>query len=92
MNDWNLLIIHYLGLDHIGHASGAFNSLIENKLSEMDEIVDKIYWKISENDLLIIRGDHGMVNQGGYGGWSYVETNVPAVFISDQLKHVEKRS
>ena len=33
MNDWNLLIVHYLGLDHIGHASGAFNSLIKDKLS-----------------------------------------------------------
>jgi ethanolaminephosphotransferase len=88
MNDWNLLIVHYLGLDHIGHASGAFNSLIKDKLSEMDEIIEKIYSKMTKNDLLLITGDHGMVDKGGHGGSSYVETHVPAVFISNQLKEI----
>jgi ethanolaminephosphotransferase len=86
MNDWDLLIIHYLGLDHIGHASGAFNSLIKDKLSEMDEIIEKIYLKMSKTDLLLITGDHGMADQGGHGGSSYVETHVPAVFISHEIK------
>jgi ethanolaminephosphotransferase len=90
MNDWNLLIAHYLGLDHIGHASGAFNSLIKDKLSEMDEIIEKIFSKMTKNDLLIITGDHGMADKGGHGGSSYVETHVPAVFISNQLKQIEK--
>jgi ethanolaminephosphotransferase len=90
MDDWNLLIVHYLGLDHIGHASGAFNSLIKDKLSEMDEVINKIYSKMSENDLLIITGDHGMADKGGHGGSSYVETHVPAVFISNQLKEVDR--
>src|SRR5205814_2112340 len=74
----------------IGHASGAFNSLIKDKLFEMDEIIEKIYSKITQNDLLIITGDHGMADQGGHGGSSYVETYVPAVFISKQLKQIDK--
>jgi ethanolaminephosphotransferase len=90
MNDWNLLIVHYLGLDHIGHASGAFNALIKDKLSEMDQIIETIYSKMSKNDLLLITGDHGMVDKGGHGGSSYVETHVPAVFISNQLKEIAK--
>lgn len=90
MNDWDLLIVHYLGLDHIGHALGAFNSLIEDKLSEMDEVIENIYSKMNENDLLIVTGDHGMADKGGHGGSSYVETHVPAVFISKQLKQIEK--
>lgn len=67
-SDWNLLITHYLSLYHIGHASGAFNSLIKDKLSEMNAIIEKIYLKLNKNDVLIITGDHGMTDQGGYGG------------------------
>jgi ethanolaminephosphotransferase len=62
------LIVHYLGLDHIGHAYGAFNLHIKDKLSEMDEIIAKIYSKIRKNDLLLITGDHEMADQGGHGG------------------------
>jgi ethanolaminephosphotransferase len=88
MNDWNLLIVHYLGLDHIGHAFGAFNSFVKEKLIEMDQVIEKIFSVMSKNDILIITGDHGMADQGGHGGSSYVETHVPAVFISHQLKDI----
>ncbi|CAF5222051.1 unnamed protein product, partial [Rotaria magnacalcarata] len=37
LNGWNFLIIHYLGLDHIGHASGAFNDFVKDKLLEYDK-------------------------------------------------------
>jgi hypothetical protein len=56
----------------------------------MDEIIEKIFSKMTKNDLLIITGDHGMADKGGHGGSSYVETHVPAVFISNQLKQIEK--
>jgi len=34
----------------------------------MDEIIEKIYSKITKNDLLLITGDHEMADQGGHGG------------------------
>lgn len=37
------MILHYLGLDHIGHVFGPFNSLIKTKLFEMDNIIQKIH-------------------------------------------------
>ena len=92
MNDWDLLIVHYLGLDHIGHAIGALNSFVEDKLSEMDEVILQIYSKMKKNDLLIITGDHGMADQGGHGGSSDVETHVPTVFISHQFDHLPSQS
>lgn len=38
-----MLILHYLGLDHIGHISGPNSPLIGHKLSEMDSILMKIH-------------------------------------------------
>jgi len=41
--DWDILILHYLGLDHIGHVMGPSSPLIESKLKEMDSVVKQIY-------------------------------------------------
>lgn len=41
--DWDMLILHYLGLDHIGHTSGPSSPLIGRKLSEMDSVLMKIH-------------------------------------------------
>lgn len=40
--DWKLLILHYLGLDHIGHVEGHASSRIKHKLNEMDDALKKI--------------------------------------------------
>ena len=41
-DDWSMMILHYLGLDHIGHLIGPSSSLLPPKLTEMDEIVHTI--------------------------------------------------
>lgn len=41
--DWDVLILHYLGLDHIGHVSGPHSPLIGRKLGEMDSILMRIH-------------------------------------------------
>jgi len=40
--DWTLLILHYLGLDHIGHVEGHASPKVQHKLMEMDDAVKKI--------------------------------------------------
>ena len=45
-DDWDVLILHYLGLDHIGHTLGPGSSLIRTKLEEMDGIVEKITYSL----------------------------------------------
>lgn len=42
-SDWDLMILHYLGLDHIGHIEGPKSSLIQPKLQEMDDIIARLY-------------------------------------------------
>lgn len=43
LSDWRLLILHYLGLDHIGHVEGPFSAKVPNKLREMDDVVRHIH-------------------------------------------------
>ena len=46
--DWDILILHYLGLDHIGHAHGARSPLLGDKLLEMDNVIQKIFTGLKE--------------------------------------------
>ncbi|KAL6424028.1 hypothetical protein ACFW04_009733 [Cataglyphis niger] len=86
-NDWTVMILHYLGLDHIGHVEGPFGASIKPKLQEMDKIIDKIaqrvqYWNTDGIPaLFVICGDHGMKNSGGHGGSTPQETTVPLIAI-----------
>ncbi|XP_047507590.1 GPI ethanolamine phosphate transferase 2 isoform X1 [Pieris napi] len=81
---FDFLVLHYLGLDHIGHLEGARSPKIKPKLIEMDSIVKKIHTAMQTWDrsgVLIICGDHGMRDAGGHGGASPAEVLVPLVVL-----------
>ncbi|XP_060093042.1 GPI ethanolamine phosphate transferase 2 isoform X2 [Heteronotia binoei] len=87
--DWDLLILHYLGLDHIGHLSGPNSPLVGPKLSEMDNIIKKIHTSLLSKEgevalpsLLVVCGDHGMSETGSHGGSSEGEVHTPLLFVS----------
>ncbi|KAH9712748.1 GPI ethanolamine phosphate transferase 2 [Citrus sinensis] len=86
-DDWNLLILHYLGLDHVGHIGGRSSLLMAPKLAEMDEVVKMIHTSIltRENDqgwtLLVVVSDHGMTENGNHGGSSFEEADSLALFV-----------
>ncbi|KAK9109129.1 hypothetical protein Sjap_017189 [Stephania japonica] len=92
-DDWNLLILHYLGLDHVGHIGGRNSILMLPKLKEMDDVVMRIHQSISSphdihhrRTLLVIASDHGMTESGNHGGSSYEETDSLALFIGLESK------
>ncbi|XP_061542655.1 GPI ethanolamine phosphate transferase 2 [Phycodurus eques] len=92
-DDWDILILHYLGLDHIGHISGPHSSLIPPKLLEMDDILKKIHGFLISKEaegsfpyLLVLCADHGMSETGSHGGSSEPEVNTPLVLISPAFK------
>ena len=81
--DWDVMILHYLGLDHVGHMEGPFAPYnIRRKLHEMDEVIRKIYSGLNDEDLFLILSDHGMANEGGHGGSSHMEVRTPSLFAS----------
>ena len=68
-NDFDLLIGHRLGVDHIGHTY--LNNLdprIGEQLSANDELAANIINSMDNNTVLFILGDHGMRSDGGHGG------------------------
>lgn len=42
-HSWDILLLHYLGLDHIGHSLGGKHPEIHVKLREMDSVIDGIW-------------------------------------------------
>ena len=70
--DWDGLIFHYLGLDHVGHSGGPKSSLMRPKQAEMDSVAQTIYTTLVKKDtlgakqqddlptLFVLCGDHGM--------------------------------
>ena len=43
-----MMILHYLGLDHIGHLIGPSSHLIPTKLQEMDQVVKKVHTSLTK--------------------------------------------
>ncbi|XP_007467956.1 PREDICTED: GPI ethanolamine phosphate transferase 2 isoform X2 [Lipotes vexillifer] len=91
--DWDVLILHYLGLDHIGHISGPKSPLIGRKLSEMDSVLMKIHTSLLSEEretllpnLLVLCGDHGMSEAGGHGASSVQEVNTALILISSAFE------
>ncbi|QDS70250.1 hypothetical protein FKW77_007355 [Venturia effusa] len=90
-NDWDAMVLHYLGLDHIGHKAGPFSPNMLPKQKEMDGIVEEIYNAMEEfehlnNTLLVMCGDHGMNDGGNHGGSAPGETSPALVFMSPKLE------
>lgn len=76
---FELLVTHFLGVDHVGHTYGPHNSHMDTKLEQMDDALQTILGKIDEAkdvcQVAFIFGDHGMTEDGNHGGGSDEETH-----------------
>eukprot|EP01063_Lacrimia_lanifica_P024596 TRINITY_DN3246_c0_g3_i1.p1 TRINITY_DN3246_c0_g3~~TRINITY_DN3246_c0_g3_i1.p1 ORF type:complete len:739 (+),score=240.63 TRINITY_DN3246_c0_g3_i1:876-3092(+) len=66
--DWDLLVLHYLGIDHIGHYLGPLSPVMDAKEREMDGIIERIHRQLPDGTLLLVVSDHGMTRSGNHGG------------------------
>lgn len=86
--EWDCMILHYLGLDHIGHKGGPLSSNMPGKQQEMDKIIKRVFdsLKQDENTLFVVLGDHGMNEVGNHGGSSAGETSAALSIFSPKFK------
>ncbi|KAJ5598271.1 Alkaline phosphatase-like alpha/beta/alpha [Penicillium hordei] len=90
-DDWSAFIMHYLGLDHIGHKAGPKSPFMIPKQHEMDSVVTEIYTAMRQQDhlqstLFVLCGDHGMNEAGNHGGSSAGETSPALLFMSPKFE------
>ncbi|XP_061468852.1 GPI ethanolamine phosphate transferase 3 [Rhineura floridana] len=78
--EWELLIAHFLGVDHCGHKHGPDHPEMAKKLSQMDEMLRSLVDHLANDTLLLVAGDHGMTGTGDHGGDSEEEVNA-ALFV-----------
>ncbi|XP_022749404.1 GPI ethanolamine phosphate transferase 3 isoform X2 [Durio zibethinus] len=92
--DWDVLIAHFLGVDHAGHIYGVDSTPMIEKLEQYNAILEKVIevlqkqsgpGKLHENTLLLVMGDHGQTLNGDHGGGSAeeVETSIFAMSFKD---------
>jgi GPI ethanolamine phosphate transferase 3 subunit O len=74
-----VLIVHFLGVDHVGHTYGPHNEHMDAKLKQMDAalftLLDKLDHQTDSCSVAFIFGDHGMTEDGNHGGGSDDEIN-----------------
>lgn len=78
-DDWDLIIAHFLGVDHCGHKHGPLHPEMTRKLTEMDTVIRDIAKQMDDDTILIVIGDHGMTKTGDHGGDS--EDEVTSLFF-----------
>ncbi|KAK4713257.1 hypothetical protein R3W88_019164 [Solanum pinnatisectum] len=90
--DWDVLIAHFLGVDHAGHIFGVDSTEMIEKLEQYNGILEKVVDVLEsqnrpggfhENTLLLVMGDHGQTINGDHGGGApeEVETSLFAMSL-----------
>ncbi len=94
-SSWELLITHFLGVDHIGHTHHASHPLMHERLERMDKLAVEVINRLKEDaklpemgrdSIFILMGDHGMTDDGNHGGATEEETDsVFFIFSTNSL-------
>ncbi len=72
-DDWDVLIGHMLGADHVGHTHGATTDFMRAKLEENDRDIENVVEAMRADEkyadaMVFVFGDHGMTDNGDHGG------------------------
>ncbi|OJT03980.1 GPI ethanolamine phosphate transferase 3 [Trametes pubescens] len=86
---WDLLIGHFLGVDHVGHRVGPDHPTMRTKQQQMDDVLRRVVDLLDDDTLLVLLGDHGMDRKGDHGGDGDHETSAALWVYSKgpQLQH-----
>ncbi|KAI3459896.1 hypothetical protein Pfo_016559 [Paulownia fortunei] len=91
--DWDVLIAHFLGVDHAGHIFGVDSSPMIEKLEQYNEIIKKVVGVLEsqsgpgglhENTMLLVMGDHGQTINGDHGGGTAEEVETAIFALSSK--------
>ncbi|CAM9654286.1 unnamed protein product, partial [Ectocarpus sp. 12 AP-2014] len=72
--DWDVLVAHFLGVDHVGHTFGPASQAMEDKLDQMNSALRTVFEGVDDETVVFVLGDHGMTEDGNHGGATPEET------------------
>ncbi|XP_041094331.1 GPI ethanolamine phosphate transferase 3-like isoform X3 [Polyodon spathula] len=58
-SDWDVVIAHFLGVDHCGHRYSPDHHAMADKLTQMDQVVRSVIERLQNDTLLVVLGEHG---------------------------------
>ncbi|KAG2375388.1 hypothetical protein C9374_010011 [Naegleria lovaniensis] len=86
LQNWDLLILHFLGLDHLGHIHAKEEEFHAKMKYYDDNVFEPILSSVNLSEtLFVLASDHGMTNDGGHGGSTPLETNAILGFVHSAL-------
>ena len=82
---FELVVAHFLGVDHVGHTYGPHDRHMTEKLAQRDDALSYVLETIDSTPTdscraALVFGDHGMTEDGNHGGGTEDETNA-ALFV-----------
>ena len=82
---WDLLIGHFLGVDHVAHRLGPAHPTMAAKLAQMNDVLTRVVDALDDETLLVVIGDHGMDRKGDHGGDGEHETSAATWIFSKSI-------
>jgi phosphatidylinositol glycan class O len=82
-DELEVIVSHFLGVDHVGHTYGPHDKHMDKKLRQIDAALSTTLEVLDESKhchLALIFGDHGMTEDGNHGGGTDNEINA-ALFV-----------
>jgi GPI ethanolamine phosphate transferase 3 subunit O len=67
-HSWDLLIGHFLGVDHVDHRVGPDHLTMQAKQQQMNDVLKRVVGLLDNDTLFVVLGDHGMDRKGDHGG------------------------
>lgn len=65
---FDLLVCHFLGIDHAGHSFYVTHPELERKITETEQKISSVIDSMDNDTILVLYGDHGMTTDGNHGG------------------------
>jgi phosphatidylinositol glycan class O len=67
-HSWDFLIVHFPGVDHVGHCLGPEHPTMLGKQQQVNDVLKRVVDLLDNDTLLVVIGDHGMDRKGDHGG------------------------
>lgn len=87
---YDLIVAHFLSLDHIGHSTSAVNSQpMELRMKKISALMEEVMVAMDDESVLLLTGDHGMREDGNHGGSSPSEIYTFLFGFSKKVKFMK---